>query len=132
MLQRRYIFLATSLELVKAVLEKTHNINKDEVENVQHVINPVNTKLNKADYSTQYKAILGRSKIHDINLISKQAKQQILKEANQNITERVVQTDFVAFYSSKQSQAEWNRQRVGSYGEYKEKESHMQLKQRYV
>ena len=30
-----------------------------------------------------------------------------------------MQKDFVALYSSKQSQAEWDRQRVDSYGEYK-------------
>ena len=114
--------LATSLESVKAVLEKTpKDITKDDVENVvQQVINPVTTILNKTNYSTQYyKKILGRRKINDINLISKQAKRQILKEATQDITERLVQKDFVALYSSKQSQAEWDRQRVDSYGEYK-------------
>ena len=72
--------LATSLESVKAVLKKTSkDITKNEVENVaQHVINPVTTILNKMDYSTHHKKTLGRRKIHDINLISKEARRQIL------------------------------------------------------
>ena len=95
------------------------NISNKDLENVvKCVIRPVQRAIKSTPHSGKFlQKVLGKKKVHDVSLISKKAKRQILKEENNALKDASLVRDHLALFASKQSGAEWDRQNKDSYGE---------------
>lgn len=103
-----------------AIASKTpEKISDKDVENVMKcIIRPIKKVIKSTPHSGKFlNKILGKNKIHDVSLISKQARRQILKEENNALKDASLVRDHLALFSSKQSGAEWDWQNKDLYGE---------------
>ena len=87
---------------------------------LENIIKPINNLMSQTNHFPYYLGhlLMGR-KISDPKHICKQTQRKIIQEANKAIEKETIEKDFISLYSSKQSQTEWDRQRVDSLGEYR-------------
>jgi len=121
----------TAVKTLKAVLEKTPEqiTGKLVKEFVINVIKPAEKIINKTPHSCKLSKPKRNLKRKSITAkdVPRKVRRQIIKAANESISEQTINNDFLALYSTKQSHSEWDLQRKRQFGEFRanRKKSHI-------
>lgn len=100
------------------------DVTPADVNKLSSMLRPAVNKINKTEHHKLFlKSLLGKKKVDTVSMVSKTCKRKILKEATDELRSSNKDSDFVALFSSKQSAAEWNRQRADSSSRYLKKQS---------
>ena len=110
------IHLDKPTQSVHALLETTPtSLSKsDYIDLGKTIAKKFNEKMAETPHNITMESILKR-KASCPNEVTKKVKRNIIKQARDSVQENLVETDFVALYSSYQSSAEWDRQRIDSH-----------------